>query len=111
MTKSTLKAVESPEHNIGDPLSELLRTGARRLIAQAVEAELGELLSQHQDTKLPDGRQTLVRNGYLPERIIQTGIGDVEVKIPKVRDRSNSGICFNSSLIPPYLKRAKSKEH
>jgi len=110
MTKSTLKAVESPEHEIGDPLSELLRTGARRLIAQAVEAELGELLSQYQDTKLPDGRQTLVRNGYLPERTIQTGIGDVEVKIPKVRDRSNSGICFNSSLIPPYLKRAKSIE-
>ena len=110
MTKSTLKAVESPEQEAGDPLSELLRSGARRLIAQAVEAELVELLSQHQDTKLPDGRQALVRNGYLPARTIQTGIGDVAVKIPKVRDRSKSGICFNSSLVPPYLKRAKSIE-
>ena len=110
MTKSTLKVVESPEQEVGDPLSELLRSGARRLIAQAVEAELGELLSQYQDTKLPDGRQALVRNGYLPARTIQTGIGDVAVKIPKVRDRSKSGICFNSSLVPPYLKRAKSIE-
>ena len=52
----------------------------------------------------------MVRNGYLPERTIQTGIGDVEVKVPKVRDRSSSGICFNSSLLPPYLKRTRSVE-
>ena len=57
-----------------------------------------------------DGRQAVVRNGYLPERTIQTGLGDVEVKVPKVRDRSGSGIRFNSTLLPPYLKRAKSIE-
>ena len=110
MTKSTLKAVESPERELHDPLSDLIRTGARKLIAQAVESELADLLSQHQGKSLPDGRQTLVRNGYLPERTIQTGVGDVAVKIPKVRDRSKSGICFNSTLVPPYLKRAKSIE-
>ena len=110
MTKSTLKAVESPEQELHDPLSDLIRTGARKLIAQAVESELEDLLSQHQGKSLPDGRQALVRNGYLPERTIQTGVGDVAVKIPKVRDRSKSGICFNSTLVPPYLKRAKSIE-
>ena len=55
-----------------------------------------------------DGKQAIVRNGFLPERTLQTGIGDVEVQIPKVRDRSGNGGKFNSSLIPPYLKRTKS---
>ena len=53
-------------------------------------------------------RQAIVRNGHLPERQVQTGIGDVAVQVPKVRDRSGSGIRFNSTLLPPYLKRAKS---
>jgi len=109
MTKSTLKALSQPE-NATDPLTELLRTGARDLIAQAVEAELQALLEQHAEKHLPDGRQAIVRNGYLPERTVQTGIGDVEIRVPKVRDRSGSGICFNSSLLPPYLKRARSVE-
>ena len=51
-----------------------------------------------------------MRNGYLPERTIQTGIGDVEIKVPKVRDRTGSGIHFTSSLLPPYLKRSGSIE-
>lgn len=68
------------------------------------------MLSEYADLKLIDGRQVVVRNGYLPERTIQTGIGDVAVKVPKVRDRSGSGICFNSSLLPPYLRRTKSIE-
>ncbi|HHN6247716.1 TPA: IS256 family transposase, partial [Acinetobacter baumannii] len=59
---------------------------------------------------LPDGRKAVVRNGYLPERSIQTGIGDVDIKVPKVRDRSGSGIRFTSALLPPYLKRARSVE-
>ncbi len=49
----------------------------------------------------------MVRNGYLLERSIQTGLGDIDVKVPKVRDRSGSGIQFNSGLVPPYLKRSK----
>ena len=110
MTKFTLTAASQPEHSATDPLSELLRSGARNLIAQAVEAELQALLNQHANVRLPDGRQAVVRNGHLPERTVQTGIGDVEVKVPKVRDRSGSGIRFNSSLLPPYLKRARSVE-
>jgi transposase-like protein len=110
MTKSTLRALSQPEEQVTDPLTELLRNGARELIAQAVEAELQVLLEQHAEHRLPDGRKAVVRNGYLPERTVQTGIGDVEIKVPKVRDRSGSGVRFNSSLLPPYLKRARSVE-
>ena len=107
MTKSTLQVLPEPVEAI-DPLHELLRTGAQQLIASAVEVELAVMLAQFADCRLEDGRQAVVRNGFLPERSIQTGIGDVCVKVPKVRDRSGSGIRFNSTLLPPYLKRAKS---
>lgn len=80
----------------------------RKLLANAVETEIKTFLTeQNSDDK---GKSTIVRNGYLPERTIQTGLGDVAVKVPKTRDRSQSGIKFNSSLIPPYLKRTKSIE-
>ncbi len=107
MSQSNLHALSQPE-SITDPLHELIRNGARKLINEAVHAELEALLAQYQDQKTPDGRQAVVRNGYLPERTVQTGIGDVPVQVPKVRDRSGSGIRFNSNLLPPYLKRAKS---
>jgi len=110
MKDCNLKEVSTPVEKISDPLTELLRQGARDLIKQAVETELESLLSDYKDLKLIDGRQAVVRNGYLPERTIQTGIGDVSIKVPKVRDRSGSGIQFNSQLLPPYLRRTKSIE-
>ena len=110
MTDSTLRALSQPEPQVTDPLHELLRRGARDLIAKAVEAELATFLAQYADQRLGDGRQAVVRNGYLPERMVQTGVGDVSVKVPKVRDRSGGGARFNSSLLPPYLKRARSIE-
>lgn len=110
MTDSTLRALSQPEPQVADPLHELLRRGARDLIAKAVEAELATFLAQYADQRLDDGRQAVVRNGYLPERTVQTGIGDVSVQVPKVRDRSGGGARFNSSLLPPYLKRARSIE-
>jgi transposase-like protein len=91
-------------------LSKLVRQGARQIIAQAVEAELQKFLSQYQSLKDDQGRQAIVRNGYLPERTITTGVGDVEIQVPKVCDRSGNGIKFNSSLLPPYLKRSQSVE-
>lgn len=110
MTDSTLRALSQPEPQVADPLHELLRRGARDLIAKAVEAELATFLAQYADQRLDDGRQAVVRNGYLPERTVQTGIGDVSVQVPKVRDRSGGGARFNSSLLPPHLKRARSIE-
>lgn len=109
MTKSTLQVLPEPVEAT-DPLHDLLRTGAQQLIASAVEAELAVMLAQLYDRRLDDGRLAVVRNGFLPERRIQTGIGDVSIKVPKVRDRSGNGIRFNSALLPPYLKRAKSVE-
>ena len=110
MSKNKIIVLKNPEVNSVDPLTELLRTGARKLIADAVEAELQALLSQYADFKDNNGRQLVVRNGYLPEREIQTGIGLVTVKVPKIRDKSKQGIKFNSALLPPYLRKTKSIE-
>ena len=107
MSKSNLHVLSQPESE-QDPLHSLIRQGARNLIAEAVDAELAALLDHYRSLKTGDGQQAVVRNGYLPERSIQTGVGDVAVKVPKVRDRSGAGIKFNSHLLPPYLKRAKS---
>ena len=106
MTDSNVVELKSAT---GDALGELLKEGARKLLAQAVEAELAELLALHAGETV-EGKQAVVRNGYLPERTIQTGLGEVPVKVPKVRDRSGQGIKFNSRLIPPYLKRTKNLE-
>lgn len=106
MTDSNVFKLHTPA---SDTLNEVLKHGARQLLAKAVEAELAELLSQYSDLQI-DGKQAVVRNGYLPERTVQTGLGDIAVKVPKVRDRSGQGIKFNSKLIPPYLKRTKAVE-
>ena len=75
-----------------------------------MEAELASFLKGVADQRMEDGRQAVVRKGYLPERRVQTGIGDVEVRVPKVRDRSGTGARFHSALLPPYLRRARSVE-
>ena len=96
-----------------DPLTEVLRNGARALLVQAVEAEVAALLSVHADKLTEDGRQRLVRHGHLPEREIVTGIGSVTVRCPRVRDRVGQGgerIRFSSAILPPYARRSKSLE-
>ncbi len=112
MSKDDLIAFQAGESSapFRDALTELVRKGARQIIVEAVEAELQEFLAQYQDLKDEQGRRAVVRNGYLPERTIVTGVGEVEIQVPKVRDRTSSGIKFNSSLLPPYLKRAQSVE-
>src|SRR5690625_6557133 len=107
MTDSTLEAVSSPTPDVKDPLHELLRNGARDLIARAVEAELSVFLEQYADSRTDQGHQTVVRNGYLPTRTTQTGIGDVEVRVAEVRERNCSGIKVNRRWLPPYLKRGR----
>jgi transposase-like protein len=101
--------LKSPEESAPDLLTELLRKGAKELIRQAVNAELEELLGEYSEQKV-DGKQAVIRNGFLPERTIQTGLGDIDVQVPKIRDKSKQGIKFNSLLIPPYLKRTESIE-
>lgn len=93
-----------------DPLTEMLRVGARQLIHQAVEAELHEVLAQHGDRRTVDGKAGVVRNGYLPQREIQTGLGPVTVKIPKVRAKTGEPVTFRSALVPPYVRKTRSLE-
>ena len=110
MNKNKIIALKKPGEISEDPLTELLRNGAKRLIADAVEAELQDLLRQHAALRNEQGHLQIVRNGYLPEREIQTGIGPVKIRVPKVRDKSGQGIKFNSTLLPPYLRKTRSIE-
>lgn len=101
--------------NVEDQLTEILRNGARSLLAQAVEAEVGDFLGKHADLKTADGHQRVVRHGYLPEREVMTGIGPVAVRQPRVRDREADAtnpnrIRFSPSILPPYMRRSKSIE-
>jgi len=92
---------------LGLTLEELIRRGAQDLIQKAIEVEVQELLASFDNVRLLDGRQTVVRNGYLPERDILTPIGQIPVRIPKVRDRSGNGVKFNSALVPPFVRRSQ----
>ena len=110
MNNDTHECDAGPVPETGDALTEVLRRGARDLLKQAVEAELRAFLDDHAEHTLDDGRRAVVRNGYQPERRVQTGIGDVPVQVPKTRDRSGSGIHFTSNVLPPYLRRSRSVE-
>jgi|TARA_B100001964_G_scaffold62003_1_gene70631 transposase-like protein len=114
MKEDTVVELRQPEAFSEDPLTEVLRLGARRLLAQAVEMEVTVFVEGHADLRDQAGRQRVVRHGYLPEREIQTGIGPVAVRCPRVRDRGTgkvgTRIRFASSILPPYLRRAKSIE-
>ena len=87
----------------------MLKQGAQQRLAKAIEAKLSELLNQYQSLETK-GKQTVVRNAYLRERTVQTGLGDIDVKVPKARDDSGQGIKFNSKLVAPYLNRTKAME-
>ena len=91
---------------LGLGLEELIRRGARELIQKAIETELGELLSRYGNVSTLGGQRAVVRNGYLPEREVLTAVGPLSVRVPKVRDRSGSGVKFNSALVPPYVRRS-----
>ena len=93
-----------------DPLTELLRAGAERLIYQAVEAELEALLAEHAGRRTEDGKAGVVRNGHLPARKLQTALGPVTVRIPKVRAKTGEPVTFRSALVPPYIRKTRSLE-
>ena len=93
-----------------DPLTEMLRAGAQQLIQHAVEAELQDLLALHAQRRTQAGTAGVVRNGYLPERDLQTSLGPVPVRIPKVRSKTGEAITFRSALVPPYIRKTRTLE-
>jgi putative transposase len=114
MTENTVIGFTKPSDFSPDPLTDVLRQGARDLLATAVQAEVATFIAGHAHHLDDEGRQRLVRHGFLPEREVMTGIGKVPVQVPRVRDRGmgtdGSKIRFSSTLIPPYLRKSKSVE-
>ena len=110
MSQNKIIDLKKPGEFCEDPLTELLRNGARQLIADAVQVELQELLDQYSVLRNERGYLQVVRNGYLPEREILTGLGPIKVKVPKIRDKSGQRIKFNSALLPPYLRKTRRVE-
>ena len=114
MTENTIVQLRQPGTISEDPLTEVLRLGARRLLAQAVEMEVTTFVEMHADLTDEAGRRRVVRHGYLPEREMQTGIGAVSVRCPRVRDRGAGAtrlrIGPGLALPPPYLMRTNSIE-
>ena len=112
MTDATTNADALPLATQKDVLSEVLRQGATQLLARAIQAEVAAYLDARSDVRDEAGRQQVVRNGYLPQRTILTGLGPVEVRQPRVQDRRPAGRRekFSSAILPPYLRKAKSIE-
>ena len=110
MGDDTITALPDPNGFSADPLTALIRSGARQLIEQAREAELCALLAQFASETTPEGHARFVRHGHLPEREVMTGVGPVVVKVPRLWDRGRQAekVRFTSSIPPPYLLKAKS---
>jgi putative transposase len=112
MTSNTTVVPLRQPDEVDDPLTAVLRSGARRLLAQAVEAEAAAFLATMRELRLPDGRERLVRHGLGPERQMQTGIGPVAVQRVKLRDRgagpTSERVRFTSSILPRWARRTPS---
>jgi hypothetical protein len=95
-----------------DVLSEILRDGAQRLLTHAIDAEVAEYLDAHAHVRNAAGHRAVVRNGYLPARTLISGVGSIEVKQPRVRDRrpADQAEKFTSKILPPYLRKTKAIE-
>jgi putative transposase len=110
-SSSTVVSLRQPDE-VDDPLTAILRSGARRLLAQAVEAEAEAFLAEMKGARLADGRDRVVRHGHGPERLVQTGIGPVPVRRAKLRDRGAGGgaerIRFTSAILPRWARRTPS---
>jgi Transposase, Mutator family len=115
MEEDTVVRLSRPGAGVADdPLLAVLREGARRMLTQAIEAEVEAFLARHAGLVDERGRRRLVRNGHAPERQIQTGVGPIEVRRPKLHDRggpdSAAPIAFTSAILPPYLRRTRNLE-
>lgn len=112
MKDNNVISLEKPEGNFNDQLTEILRQGCTRILKEALEVEIKTFVEHYKHLKDDQGKQRIIRNGYLPEREVQTGIGQVAVCVPRSRDQDANGkpIRFHSVLLPPYLRRTRSIE-
>jgi putative transposase len=112
MNDATTNASTLPLPSEKDVLTAVLHDGATRMLAQAIKSEVDVYLDAHSYLRDEAGRQQVVRNGFLPQRTILTGIGAVEVKQPRVQDRrpAQQREKFSSAILPPYLRKTKSIE-
>ena len=114
MQERTTDLVAGPAEAVSDVLTEILRDGAQKLLATAIEAEVDTYIEQHADHRDADGHRLVVRNGHKDTRQIQTGIGPVAVRQPRVDDRdatrTASGFASRArSCRPTYGRRRVSK--
>ena len=112
MRKGNDSALALPATTSQDVLTGILREGAQRMLAQAIEAEVGEWIESRCELRDAAGRRQVVRNGRLPKRTILSGVGAIEVEQPRVLDRRPDGEAepFSSKILPPYLRKTKSLE-
>jgi len=112
MAESTTQSLAFPESSTKDVMTEILRKGAQRMLSQAIQEEVDEWIDQRAELRDAAGRHQVVRNGHLPRRTITTGIGQVDVRQPRVRDRrpADEAEKFTSKILPPYLRKTKSIE-
>jgi len=113
MKNDNVFEIKKPEAFVDDQITQIIRQGARKLLAQALEAEIELFINQYAELKDQSGKQRIVKNGYRPEREIQSGIGPVPVRAPRARDRHQDPeerIHFTSSILPPYLRKTRSME-
>jgi transposase-like protein len=111
MKKDTVVELRKPEESFQDSLTEILRKGARKMIAEAVEAEFDAFMTKCSTLVDDEGRQRIVRNGHMPAREVLTSIGPITVQVPRSKDRAKTGtqgkIRYSSAFLPPYLRKTK----
>jgi putative transposase len=112
MRENTKQVVSFPAATSQDVLTNILRDGAQRMLAQAIDAEIAEWIETHRDVRDEAGHRQVVRNGRLPKRTILSGVGQIEVEQPRVLDRraKDEAELFSSKILPPYLRKTKSLE-
>ena len=114
MQQNTTDPMQIPAESTKDVLTGLLRAGAQKMLATAIDDEVESYITEHAQERDADGRRLVVRNGYAPERELQTGLGAIPVKQPRVNDKrlddDGHRIRFTSKILPPYLRKTKSLE-
>jgi len=112
MAERSTESLAFPELSSKDVMAQILRQGAQQMLAEAIREEAEAWIAERAGLRDPEGRHQVVRNGYLPERKITTGVGEVSVRQPRVRDRRPAGEAekFTSKILPPYLRKTKSIE-